>query len=231
MESNGLGEASKAFSYLFLGLVVTALVVFVGFNWWRNCDTMPNQKEGFAGPARGSGAPDCLRALDDAAKLYDLLSSKAVTTEEGPDDLRELRVLLSKLACLKQDLMGTAQVVNATRQQPFSTAHDMEPVAETAARCFAKTIPQRDLQLSLDKWGSRGTFLIKRLCTSLNLSDSEEKAALGYFGSAMYDVNSVALGVCCNAGEPSIAGEQVRRGMSAFEPPNVQVLRTYEGYY
>jgi len=186
-------------------------------------------KEGFAGPVAGAGAPDCSRSLDDAAKLRELLA-KPIGTEEGPDDMRELDLILSKLSCFKRDLMGQG-VVNATTRQPFSTAHDLEPVAETTARCFAKTIPQRDLQLSLDKWGSRGTFLIKRICTAIRLSDSEEKEALRLFGSAMYDVSDVAMGACCNTADPSIAGAAVGRGPGGFEPPALVRLREYKGYY
>jgi hypothetical protein len=187
--------------------------------------------EGFAGPAVGAGQPDCIRSSRDCAALYDLLSSRSVTTEEGPDDLRELKVILSKISCFKRDLTGAAGVVHATYNQKFATSHDMEPIAETTARCFAKTIPQRDLALSLDKWGSRGTFLIKRLCTSENLSDSEEKEALRLFGDAMADINDIALGVCCNSGKVMIAGEQGPRMVTGYEEPALSGLREYKGYY
>ena len=188
--------------------------------------------EGFAGPARGAGMPDCLRSSKEAAARYELLASKVNTTEEGPDDLRELQLILSKLACFKRDLTGAAGVVAATRTQPFSTAHDLEPVAETTARCFAKTIPQRDLSLSLDKWGSRGTFLLKRLCTSLRLTDPQEEEAERLFGRLMADVSDVALGRCCNAaGEAVIAGVGQPRLVGGYEPPGLNELRKYEGYY
>lgn len=188
--------------------------------------------EGFAGPARGAGMPDCVRSSKEAAALYEMLSVKVNTTEEGPDDLRELQLILSKLACFKRDLTGAASVVAATRTQPFSTAHDLEPVAETTARCFAKTIPQRDLSLSLDKWGSRGTFLLKRLCTSLKLSDTEEEEALALFGALMADVSDVALGRCCNAaGEAILAGQAQPRLVGGYEPPGLNELREYKGYY
>lgn len=188
--------------------------------------------EGFAGPARGAGMPDCVRSSKEAAALYELLASKVNTTEEGPDDLRELQLILSKLACFKRDLTGTAGVVAATRTQPFSTSHDLEPVAETTARCFAKTIPQRDLSLSLDKWGSRGTFLLKRLCTSLRLTDPQEEEAERLFGRLMADVSDVALGRCCNAaGDAMIAGQNQPRLVGGYEPPGLNELRKYEGYY
>ena len=187
--------------------------------------------EGFAGPSVGAGEPNCMHVSSDAAALYDMLSKRPSTTEEGPDDLRELKQILSKISCFKKDLLGVAGVVEATRYQKFATAHDLEPVAETTARCFAKTIPQRDLSLSLDKWGSRGTFLLKRLCTSENLSDSEENDALRYFGDAMADITEIALGKCCNSDVGIIAGQPQPRMVGGFEPVENQILRPYDGYY
>lgn len=258
-------RVSGLFTIGLFTIIITALIVIVGYTWWSGCglptfenfeqqprtrqpppnttgvgaaaQMMANPEstmaEGFyAGPAKGAGQPDCLRTSSEAAELYDMLASKQQTTEEGPDDLRELRLILGKISCFKRDLMGTARMVEATRYQPFSTAHDMEPVAETTARCFAKSIPQRDLKLSLDKWGTRGTFLIKRICTSVNLSNSEETEALRLFGNAMADVSDVALGICCN-GTATVAGMQVAtpRMVPGFEPPQLVQLREYGGYY
>jgi hypothetical protein len=172
-----------------------------------------------------------MRSSKDCAALYDMLSKRTVTTEEGPDDLREIKLILSKISCFKRDLTGVAGVVEATRYQPFSTAHDLEPVAETTARCFARTIPQRDLALSLDKWGSRGTFLIKRLCTAEKLSDAEETDALRLFGDAMADIQEIALGKCCNSDVGIIAGQPQPRMVGGFEPTAITNLRQYNGYY
>jgi hypothetical protein len=227
-----MADIKNLFGSLLVLLFFTALVTVVGHYWWSSCNTMPYSAEGFAGPVKGAGVPDCLRTLDDAAFLYTKLSATITETEEGPEDLREMKLLLSKLACFKRDLMGVAQLVSATKQQPFSTAHDLEPVAETTARCFAKTIPQRDLELSLEKWGTRGTFLIKRLCTAQNMSVEDEKATLELFGSIMYEIGSVATAVCCNASAgATIAGQPVGRGAGGFEPPVLNNLRKYEGYY
>ena len=176
-----------------------------------------NQVEGFyAGPAVGAGAPDCMRSSKDASALYEMLSSRKNSTEEGPDDLREMKVILSKISCFKRDLTGGAGVVEATRYQPFATSHDLEPVAETTARCFARTIPQRDLSLTLDKWGSRGTFLIKRLCTSEKLTEAEESDALQLFGDAMADITEIALGKCCNSDVGIIAGQPQPRMVGGY---------------
>jgi len=243
--------SGQIFTYSMISLFVTALVVSVGYGWWNSANTRPvlqgfqagNQMgsqnmvrrikvhEAFASPVLGVGAPDCMTTSKDCAALYEMLSTRTVKTEEGPDDLRELKVILSKISCMKRDLLGNAKVVQATRYQPFSTSHDLEPVAETTARCFSRTIPQRDLALSLDKWGSRGTFLIKRLCTAENLSDAEEKEALRLFGDAMADLSDVAMGECCNNGKVVIGGIESPRMVGGFTPASTQFLREYNGYY
>jgi hypothetical protein len=205
----------------------------------RTATAEPLVAEGFyAGPARGSGAPDCLRTSSEGAALFELMEGKVAAAEAkgsvleaGPDDLRELQVLLGKLACFKRDLIGTAGVVEATRGQPFSTSHDLEAVGETTARCFAKTLPQRDLQLSLDKWGRRGTFLLKRLCTSYGFTETEEGDAMELFGKLMADVGDVAMGRCCNGSVPMIAGAAAPRMVGGYEPPGVYEMREYKGYY
>jgi hypothetical protein len=231
------GATQTIFSYTMIALFVSALVLAIGYYWATSCGTTPMVRqgfqvnEGFAGPAMGAGVPNCMNSSKDCAALYDMLSARTVKTEEGPDDLRELQVILSKISCLKRDLLGNAKVVQATRYQAFSTSHDLEPVAETAARCFSRTIPQRDLSLSLDKWGSRGTFLIKRLCTAENLSEAEEKEALRLFGDAMADLSDVALGECCNSGKVVIGGVAGPERVGGYAPPSSQAYGDYKGYY
>jgi hypothetical protein len=160
-----------------------------------------------------------------------MLGAKSSTTEEGADDLRELRLILSKISCMKKDLMSNAKVVQATFYQPFSTSHDIEAVAETTARCFAKTIPQRDLSLGFDKWGQRGTFLIKRICTSYRMTDDEEENALELFGRAMADLSDIAVSECCNSAEAVIGGVPQKRMVEGAIPVALNSLRAYEGYY
>jgi hypothetical protein len=240
--------ASRYLPIALISLFFAAFVAFVAVYAFRNCRNMKEafgvmdklianvkdkavKKEGFGGPAVGAGMPNCMNTSKDAAALYELLNKHTSTTEEGPDDLREMQLILSKIACFKRDLLSAASVVEATRYQPFSTSHDLEPVAETTARCFAKTIPQRDLSLGLDKWGTRGTFLLKRLCTSERLTELEEHEALQLFGDAMADITEIALGKCCNSDVGVIAGQPQPRMVGGYETPTVGNLKEYKGYY
>jgi hypothetical protein len=212
-----------------LAVLVTGVAVFFLASVWR-ISKLESQSEGFSGPARGGGVPDCLTDSQEAAELYTIFSSKESSAEEGPDDFRELTLLLSKTNCLKKDLLSPSGIVEATRYQPYSTAHDVEPVAETAARCMAKTIPPRDLDITLDKWNRRGKELVRRLCTSYNLSDSEVKKATHLFNVVIEDISDIAKSQCLK-GEVQIAGTAGPRDVSPYEPPELSELREYKGYY
>lgn len=223
-----------------IAVAVVAIAVIVGviMYFWGN-KTMPkvsgfsdaSGNEGFfGGVALGAGAPDCLRTSSEAAQLYSMFNEKLSTTAEGPEDLAELRLLLSKMACFKKDLMGTANVVEATRYQAYATSMDIEPIAETTSRCFAKTIPSRDLDIILDKWSKRAQTLVLRLCTSMNMNESQLSSAEALLNALVKDVGDVARSVCL-AGTPTIGGQPVGRELSGVEPPSLQELRPYKGYY
>lgn len=214
-------------------VIATAVAVtaaFVGFNMWQQSKTLPVVSEGFGGVAVGSGNPDCLRTSSEAAKIVDFFIGRDSKVEDGADDLRELTLILSKLACFKKDLMGVAAVVEGTRYQPFSTSHDIEPVAETTARCFAKTIPPRDLDISFDKWSTRGHNLLRRLCTAYNVAPKELAMLKSTFDALIADVKDVAKKVCF-LGVPVMNGKEQGRVTAGYEPPGLIDLGPYKGYY
>lgn len=237
-------------SYLFIGVLVVAAVIAIGYYiFYLRSRTMPNispfkdmvvteqdkeeekmMEEGFyGGVARGAGIPDCLRTSSEAAELFAMFAKHNKGDEEGPADFLEFRTLLSTLSCFKKDLMGVATQVEATRYQPFLTQIDMEPIAETTARCFAKTIPPRDLELAFDKWSKRGHFLITRLCTAANLSEAEFNKADGLYKALIADVYDIAKDKCLT-GTPTIAAEPAPREAKPYDAGELGG-RDYHGYY
>ena len=208
---------------VFLAAVVTGVALYFLYQTWKLSST-----EGFGGAARGTGLPDCLRTSKDASEIYSLFSEKVSSTEEGPDDLRELTVLLSKISCLKKDLMSPSGIIEATRYQAYSTAHDIEPVAETAARCLAKTIPQRDLDIILEKWNTRGKLLIRKLCTNFKIKDADLKKVDKDFAAVIVDITDIAAAQCIKGEVKIMKGP---RDVAPYEPPELSELREYKGYY
>lgn len=218
-----------------IATVVTFVAAFVGYNMWIMSKTMPSAsgsiQEGFGGVAVGSGLPDCVRTSSEAASLADFfVSRESSAPESSGDDLREFLRILSKLSCFKKDLLGAAGVVEATRYQPYSTAHDVESIAETTARCFAKTIPPRDLDISFDKWTSRGNSLIRRLCTAYDVKPTELDTLKGTFSKLIEDVKDVAKSSCLS-GTPVIGGKSQGREPTAYQPNELIDLGAYKGRY
>jgi hypothetical protein len=216
-----------------IATVIAGVAAFVGYNMWLQSKTMPIASgftEGFGGVAVGSGIPDCLRTSSEGAQIAGFFTGRSSTVEEGADDLRELLLLLGKLSCFKKDLMGVAGIIEATRYQPYSTAHDIESVAETTARCFAKTIPPRDLEIIFDKWSSRGTMLIRRLCTAYETKPQEFEMLKNMFENMIKDVKDVA-GKSCFVGTPIINGKEQGRDVNGYQPNDLVDLGPYKGRY
>ena len=181
-------------------------------------------KEGFfGGVARGAGHPDCLRNLNEGPELLGMVRSAA-----GTADYSELQLILSKLGCLKQDIMGPSGIVEATRYQPYETAHDREPIAEVAATCLNRTISKRDLEIIFVTFKDRAKVLLRRLCTLANLTEAQTVQADKLLLAAWKDVYEIASGRCI-----ATAGELEAQAHDAqpYEPPAIQELREYNGYY
>jgi hypothetical protein len=188
-----------------------------------------SRSEGFyGGVSKGAGVPACLRNSSESAALISFFMDKGVSgTEEGPSDLEELSQILSKMACLQKDLVSPSHIVDATRSLPMATTHDRQPVADIAARCFNKTIPQRDLEISLDTWKDRGILLLRRLCVSANLSSSDINNVEDLFKKASKQCRDI-LRQQCLAGEPTIAGVQTPRQAVDYTPPELADLSPYQ---
>jgi hypothetical protein len=181
-------------------------------------------KEGFfGGVARGAGHPDCLRNLNEGPELLDIVRSAA-----GTADYSELQLILSKLGCLKQDIMSPSGIVEATRYQPYEAAHDREPIAEVAATCLNRTISKRDLEIIFVTFKDRAKVLLRRLCTIANISEAQTAKADKLLLFAWKDVYEIASGRCI-----ATPGELEAQAHDAqpFEPPAIQELREYNGYY
>ena len=218
-------------SYIILAAMIALFVVIISYQIWSTSNTQPTPYlEGFAGPVNGTSELQCGSKSLEATKLYTMFSKKNSSTEVGGDDLLELSVLLGKLCCLKQDLLAPGSLVNSTKNSPYVTSQDIEPVSETVARCFAKTVPKRDLEISLDKWSKQGDTLVRRLCTSYNLSSGENKEARALLSGLIGDITDILMTVCLK-GAVTIAGEEGPRMVNGLEPSSIMNQGTYNGYY
>jgi hypothetical protein len=191
----------------------------------------------FAGVTRGSGEPDSPRILPEASELLDILTSRGVNStpsgvSEASPDYQEFQLILSKLAALKQDLLSTASVVNATRYQAFETAHDRINVAEVCGMCFTHSIPSRDLDIVFITWRDRGRVLLRKLCTEANLSEQQVMQLEKKFAAIWSDVYDIAKSRCLATDFSLQHGGSTKGGdVGGYEPGQLTDLRSYDYKY
>ena len=234
-------QINKTIPQFFLAFVVTAVTIYFIVSVLR-LDSKPDKKifETFGGVAVGSGSPDCMRDSLNASKVYEILSSKInmnselkdmdESQQEARENFDELVLILSKTCCLKHDIMGPSGIIEATRYQKYSTAHDIEQVSETTARCFSKSIPIRDIDIIFEKWDTRSKTLLTIITTSVKLSDSELNDIKKALSDHMADVYDIMKSQCIK-GDINIGGIKGPREAQPYEPLNLIENRTYEGYY
>lgn len=182
-------------------------------------------KEGFHGHER----PNCLRTLPESSRLLDMLTSRVKTTSplmEARPDYKELELILSKLACLKTDLLSPTGQLDATRFMSFETAHDRISVAELAGLCLSKNIPLRDLDISFQTWHERAMLLIRKLCTELQLSEKEVRDIEALFNTCYTTVYDIARSKCIKIDLKVNDGD-----VAAAEQPKNKNLRNYQYSY
>ena len=214
---------------LFCSLVIALIVAGIAYMIiMKNGTVSSGNWEGFQGPAKGVSDIPCGQESSYVASISELFSTKDSTTEEGDADLKEFKIILSKLCCVKHDLMSTNQVVRSALYLPFNTSHDRENVGDTVGRCFTKSLPSRDLDIIFDTWKTRGLVLIDKLCTSFNLSDEEAKATRNNFMSVWSDTYDIAKTVCIQTLQAPSGSPRDPKG---FVPQTIELLGGYLGYY
>ncbi len=225
--------SGSGFSYLwlFVGLSVAALICFVLYMVLGRAETRPVKQGFYGGPINGTSGLPCGRMSSEAEQLLALFESKQLNVgEEGKADLHDLRNLLSKMCCLKQDLMAPQHLIAATKEMGFQTHMDIQPVADLTARCFSKTIPERDLSVQFIKWRDYGVDLLRRLCTAASLSEAEVLHAEKLLFATWKDVQDVAMTTCLSSvGEGAF--KQSPHEAAPNTPEEIQDLRPYDGLY
>ena len=210
------------------GAIVAVLIGVTVYFMLGRADTRPVVSGFYGGAINGTSELPCGRMSSEAEQLMAFFHSKNFTNKQ--DNLHDLRNLLSKMCCLKQDLMAPQQTITAVKELGFATHMDIQPVADLTARCFSKTIPERDLSIQFIKWRDFGIDMIRRLCTAANLSESEVKQAEALFKKCWSDVQDVAMTTCISTvGEGAF--KQSPHEASPRIPEELDELRPYDGYY
>ncbi len=188
----------------------------------------------YGGVARGSGLPDCVRTLPEGSEILNTLLGRMgsePSASEGGADYREFQLILSKLGCLKKDLLSPSGIVEATRYQAFETAHDRINVAEVCGMCLNQTIPSRDLDIVFATWRDRGKVLLRKLCTEANLKEEEVVKLEKLFHKAWSDVYDIAKSRCLKTDFSLQNGGSTGGDVGAYEPEHLKDMRSYDNLY
>jgi hypothetical protein len=227
MES--IGAEPSMVLWAIIGVFIAVVFAYGVYIPMGRAETRPVKQGFYGGPITGSSQLSCGRMSSEAESLYALFASKDLSkAEEGKADMMDLKNLLSKLCCFKQDLMAPHQSITAVKGLGFATHQDIQPLGDLTGRCFSKTIPERDLSLQFIKWRENGLTLIHRLCTEGNLSESEVVSAEEKFKALIKDVQDVAYTQCLTVLPKEKKG---RFDPSPMVTADVDSLRQYDGLY
>jgi hypothetical protein len=211
---------------LIVYIIVSCIVVGILINVMFFTPKYYRLDEGFfGGIAHGSGHPDCLRTLPEGSEILNVLrSGKNI---ENSSDYKELQLILSKLACLKKDLLSPSGIVQATLYQSFETAHDRINVAEVCGMCLNQSIASRDLDIVFVTWRDRGNILLTKLCTKAQIVEADVVKLEGLFKKIWEDVYDISKSRCLktddkNKNDPGDVG--------AYESDSKN-LKTYDYKY
>lgn len=219
-------SGSIPWKLILIGVVLTLLVIgsTLLIIQYRNSRPLI---QGFKA-TNGVSAVPCGQDSVEAESLYAAFSELRLTTEDGKKDLNDLRNLLARFACMKRDLLSPSGLISAEKELRFCTYSDIQPSAETTARCLSKQIPERDLDIQFEKWKLYGHDLIRRLCTSANLTEQEVQVIDKKFIDLYNDVYQISV-VKCLTGK-SIEQDPSRHDPAKYMAPELKNLQPYEGY-
>jgi len=218
-----------SWTWVLVGVVVAALIAVVLYMVLPRANTRPVRESFYGGAINGTSGLACGRMSSEAEALVGLFMSKQLAGKEEDDlNLRDLKAVLSKMLCMTQDLMAPQQTITAAKELGFATHMDIQPVADMTARCFSKTVPERDLSIQFEKWRDFGFNMISRLAASADLTEAEVQNAEALFTAVWKDAMDVALVQCIGR----VAKDKVSPHDAAPNTPDaLNELREYDGLY
>ena len=167
--------------------------------------------------------PKCLLRDAEAQYLLTMFKEMKVVNPSSDSEMAfdELKLILQKVLCLDADVTGPAAGAYSTYQFPFTTSHDIEPVAHLVGRCVRHVARERDIEMVIDKYSTRGATLINQLC------DNRSKgSALTSFQNILDRVKRSITGICV-APKATLDIPPGARDPGYYEPDSIKNLTPY----
>jgi hypothetical protein len=198
--SNFLGGGT--YTLLFIGIAIAAIVFIVAYVVIGYANTRPIV-QGFQDIDTAPYVPtqvdptsvsfSCAEVIPQAAQSLQLIQSGVPSSS---DALRDYKSLLAKISCFKKDISSTDKAITATKDLDFLTQQDIQPVADLTARCFAKSVPERDLEIAYEKWDMAAEALLQTLGKEGGHSTANVQKAYQLFKEANQVSRQTALKEC-----------------------------------
>lgn len=161
--------------------------------------------------------PACVERSTAAQSLLARIASFPVDDANAA----ELRLLISKLCCLEADISTPAVGSYRTMPLQFRTSHDMEPASSFVGRCLRNAVRDRDIELVIEKFQTRGRVLMDVL-----LGECADGAK--EFDAVVLSTR-MAMNSFCLTPQPSMDRPIGARDMGFWEPEEVAEIAQYQG--
>ena len=103
-----------SFTWILVGVLLGCIAGLVTYFIVGRADTRPIRETFLSMPVKGASGVACGQMSSEAEALYSLFASRSLAVgDEGSSDLRDLKNLLSKMCCMKRDLMNESEAQNA----------------------------------------------------------------------------------------------------------------------
>jgi hypothetical protein len=171
----------------------------------------------------GETIPKCLlRDTEAQYLLKQFQSMKQINpTADSIAAYDELTLILQKVLCMDADVTGPAAGPYSTFKLPFANSHDIEPVASIVGRCVRKSTRERDIEMMMDKFNSRGTELINRLC-----DNNTKGSAVTSFRNILARMGKTITAACV-APKTTLDTPPGARDPGYYEPESVKNFSPY----
>jgi hypothetical protein len=205
--------------------IIIGIAIFLYFRPKFMQQPWPWAQEGFTTIAiDGETIPKCLLRDIEAQNLLSKFQGmkQKNPTPESNMEYDELKLILQKALCLDADVTGPAAGPYSTFQFPFATSHDIEPTASFVGRCVRRVVRERDIEMLIDKYLSRGETLIGRLCDG-QTKQSALTSFRNVIGRVKKNITPVCMSDKANLDRPTGA-----RDPGYYESDSIKNLQPYE---
>ena len=192
-------QASFNWKFFLIGAVVAALIAVLVYFIVDKADTRPVM-DGFADKKEEKPAIPLEGFADKQSTLYSAYKGLIPETNET---MIELEQLDAKLTAFKRDLTSPAKTIDASKLVQYNTYQDIRPLADWTSQCFSKNVPERDIQLQMERWLLSG----KKTLADLNsLAGLPKEKNYDKLEAAVEDVKNVALKECVAVAHVDVQG-------------------------